>query len=105
MIALAHEVVRSRPGYDGLGFEEQAILDNWLSRARHVDAVIDLSDRFWNMGIAGPILGIFRDGCDQASWLIVRSGTDWGLADCEDRSVLSAQTSLTDVLACIEAAK
>ena len=105
MIALAHEVVRFRPGYAGLCFEERAILDEWLSRTRHVDAVVDLSDRLWNIGIAGPILGIFRYGCDQASWLIVRSGTDWGLADCEDRSVLSAQTSLTEVLTRIEAAK
>ncbi len=105
MTALAHEVVRFRPGYGGLCFEEQAILDDWMSRTCQVDAVVDLSDRSWNIGIVGPILGIFRDGCDRASWLIVRSGTDWGLADCEDYSVSVAHASLPDVLASIDVAK
>ncbi len=105
MTALAHEFVRSRPGFDGLCFAEQAVLDDWLSRTRHVDAVVDFSDRSWNIGVVCLILGIFREGCDQASWLIVRNGTDWGLADCEYRSVSPAPMSLSDVLACIEVAK
>lgn len=103
MTALVHEFVRSSPAYGGLGFNEQAILSEWLSRTLHVDAVVDFSDRPWNIDLAGPIFGVFREGSKQASWLIIRSGTDWGLADCEDRSVSRTRMSLTDVLTSIEA--
>lgn len=103
MTALVHEFVRSSPAYDGLCFNEQAILNEWLSRTLDVDAVIDFSDRPWNIGVAGPIFGVFREGGEQASWLIIRCGADWVLADCEDRSVSRTRMSLTDVLTSIEA--
>ncbi|HBK06620.1 MAG TPA: hypothetical protein DDZ81_12255 [Acetobacteraceae bacterium] len=104
MTALVHEFVRSSPAYDGLCFEEQVLLADWLSRTLHVDAVIDFSDRPWNIDGAGPVFGVFRKCNENASWLIVRSGTEWGLASCDDGSVSQASMSLTDVLASIEAA-
>lgn len=105
MTALVHEFVRSRPVYNGLCFEEQMILDEWLSGTLHIDAVVDFSDRSWKIGGTGPIFGVFRKGRGQASWLIIRSGTDWGVADCEHRSVPRTRMSLTDVLTFIEAAQ
>jgi hypothetical protein len=103
MTAMAHDSVRLSPAHSGLGCDEHAILSDWLARALCIDAVIDLSDRPWNIGQAGPVFGVFREGSDQASWLIVRSGADWGMADCDDFWVPRSPMSLADVLAAIDA--
>lgn len=104
MTALVRDFVRSSPADNGLCIEDKVVLTNWLSKTLRVNAIVDFSDRPWNIGPAGPILGVFREGNERASWLIVRSGTQWGLARCDDGWVAPAAMSLSDALESIESA-
>jgi hypothetical protein len=81
--------------------DRQALLD-WLDGADGVDAVIDLTVRGWNIAGAHVILGVFKPGEDQASWLIVGDGSGWMLARCADGFISEVSDSLPGILGLID---
>ncbi len=97
--------VSGSPTFAGLDDADRHFLSAWLdcARARGIDAALDLSVRPWGISGAGVIIGVFSEGQDQASWLIVGHGCRWTLARCADGFVSEEITSLPAVLALIDA--
>jgi hypothetical protein len=88
----------------GIDDFDRQVLADWLDRAgaRGIDLAMDFSSRQWNVEGARAIVGVFEAGKAQASWLVVRSGSRWLLARCDDGFVSDEMTSLPAVLALID---
>jgi hypothetical protein len=86
----------------GLDTADRQALSDWLDGASGIDSVIDLAVRPWNIAGATAIIGVFRTYQDQASWLIVRDGAGWTLADCRNDIISDPSPSLPDILCMID---
>jgi hypothetical protein len=79
-------------------------LSNWLARVGCIDTVLDLSPRPWKVAGARTIIGVFEEGKDQASWLIIGQCSVWTLARCDDGSIAGPCATLAEILRLIDAA-
>jgi hypothetical protein len=91
------------PAFSGLSANERTCLQVWqdAARAAGVDAVEDLRQRPWPCPIADAIIGVFRRGDDQASWIVVGQDGQWVVACCASGGVSRPFGSLADALALI----
>ena len=94
------DVIATAPSFTGLTTNELRSLRHWQTAAQAigVDAVEDLSSRLWPCLISGVVLGVYRNGQSEASWLVIRHNAEWVVASCEDLTVSVPVTSLDEAL-------
>jgi hypothetical protein len=104
------KVTNSDVAYDyeefgGLGPTECRYLEQWQRAARviGIDAVEDLSQRSWPCSVDGAIIGVFVEGDEGATWLVVKHNGRWAIACCADNTVSQSVDSLAEALAQIYA--
>ncbi len=87
--------------FGALGPTERRYLEQWQRAARLVgiDAVEDLSRRSWPCSVYGTVIGVFFEGDEGATWLVVKHKGQWAVACCADCTVSQSVESLTDALA------
>lgn len=100
------KVTNSDVAYDyeefgGLGSTERRYLKQWQRAARVVgiDAVEDLSQRSWPSSVDGAIIGVFVEGDEGATWLVVKHNGRWAIACCADNTVSHSVDALAEALA------
>lgn len=88
-----------------LDIADRSVLLDWLDHAEEhgIDTVMDLAVRPWNIVGVDVVIGVFEIGKSQASWLVVRHGSGWALARCDDGFVSDVAASLAGILAMIDA--
>jgi hypothetical protein len=94
------DVLAIAPSFTGLNTGELRYLRYWqtLARAAGIDAVEDLSSRLWPCLVDGVVLGVYRTGQLEASWLVIRHNGEWVVASCEDLTVSIPATSFDEAL-------
>jgi hypothetical protein len=94
------DVLAMAPSFTGLSTSELRYLRYWQTSARAagIDAVEDLSSRLWPCLISGVVLGVYRAGQPEASWLVIRHNAEWVVASCEDLTVSVPADSLEEAL-------
>jgi hypothetical protein len=99
--ALARSLPRS--AFPALSAGERVYLEEWLRTVwlRGIDAVEDLAGRPWPCTVAETIIGVFRQGEDQAGWLVVGQEGQWAVATCASGDVSAPVASLSDALSLI----
>lgn len=99
------EFARSLPksAFPALSAGERVCLEEWLRTVwlRGIDAVEDLAGRPWPCAVAETIIGVFRHGDDQASWLVVGQEGQWAVATCASGEVSPPVASLSDALSLV----
>jgi len=99
------ELARSLPrsAFPALSAGERVYLEEWLRTVwlRGVDAVEDLAGRPWPCTVAETVIGVFRQGEDQAGWLVVGQEGQWAVATCATGEVSQPVASLSDALSLI----
>lgn len=94
------EVLTTAPSFTGLSTRELRYLRYWQTAARAVgiDAVEDLSSRMWPCMVSGIVLGVYRTGETDASWLVIRHNAEWVVASCDDLTVSVTVASFEEAL-------
>ncbi len=94
------DVIATAPSFTGLTASELRYLRYWQTAVRTtgIDAVEDLSSRMWPCLISGVVLGVYRSGETEASWLVVRHNAEWVVASRDDLSVSVTVATLSDAL-------
>ena len=99
------ELARSLPksAFPALSAGERVYLEEWLRTVwlRGIDAVEDLAGRPWPCTVAETIIGVFRQGEDQAGWLVVGQEGQWAVATCASGEVSQPVASLSDALSLV----
>jgi hypothetical protein len=87
--------------FGGLSPTERRYLETWQRAARvaGIDAIEDLSERAWPCSVDGAVIGVFVEGDEAASWLVVKHNGRWAVACCADCTVSRSVESLTEALA------
>lgn len=78
-------------------------LEEWLRTVwlRGIDSVEDLAGRPWPGAVAETLIGVFRQGEQQAGWLVVGQAGQWAVATCANGLVSAPVGSLSDALALV----
>ncbi len=99
------ELARSLPksAFPALSAGERVCLEEWQRTVWlcGIDAVEDLAGRPWPCTVAETIIGVFRQGEDQAGWLVVGQAGQWAVATCASGAVSEPVTSLSDALSLV----
>ena len=100
MTATNSHIAHDYREFGGLDPMERRYLEHWERAARVVgiDAVEDLAQRPWPCSVEGAVIGIFVDGDEVATWLVVKHNGRWAVADCADNIVSHPVDSLADAL-------
>lgn len=87
--------------FGALSSTERRYLEQWQRAARVVgiDAVEDLAQRRWPCTVDGAVIGVFTEGDEAATWLVVKHNGRWAVACCADNAVSRFADSLADALA------
>jgi hypothetical protein len=95
---------RSCATFPALSPGERAYLLDWrrAAKAFGIDAVEDMIERPWPCPVADVILGIFRSGDEQASWLVIGHNGQWVVACCAEGTVSPTVGSLADALSLVQ---
>ena len=86
--------------FGGLSPRERRYLEHW-QRAAHaagIDAIEDLSERPWPCSVDGVVIGVFAEGDEAATWLVVKHNGRWAVACCADCTVSPSVETLADAL-------
>lgn len=98
-------LVRSLPksAFPALTAGERIYLEEWQRTVwlHGIDAVEDLGERAWPGAVADTIIGIFRQGEDQAAWLVVGQDAQWAVASCGTGDVSPPLNSLAEALSTV----
>jgi hypothetical protein len=86
--------------FGGLSPLERRYLEQWQRAAQAVgiDAIEDLSARPWPCSVDGVVIGIFAEGDEAATWLVVKHNGRWAVACCADCTVSPSAASLAEAL-------
>ena len=87
--------------FDGLTLLERRYLEQWLRAACAVgiDAIENLSQRPWPFPVDGIVIGVFVEGGEAATWLVVQHNGRWAVACCANNTVSPSVESIADALA------
>jgi hypothetical protein len=87
--------------FDGLTPLERRDLALWLRAARAVDidAIENLSQRPWLFPVDGVVIGVFVEGNETATWLLVKHKGRWAVANCATNKVSPSVESIAEALA------
>jgi hypothetical protein len=98
-------LVRSLPSaaFPALTAGERVHLEEWQRTVwlHGIDAVEDLAQRSWPCAVADTIIGVFRQGENQAAWLVVGQDGKWAVASCASGDVSQPVDSLADALSLV----
>jgi hypothetical protein len=99
------ELARSLPksAFPALSAGERVCLEEWQRTVWlcGIDAVEDLAGRPWPCTVAETIIGVFRQGEEQAGWLVVGQEGQWAVATCASGEVSAPVASLSDALSLV----
>ncbi len=100
-IELARPLPKS--AFPALSAGERVCLEEWQRTVWlcGIDAVEDLAGRPWPCTVAETIIGVFRQGEDQAGWLVVGQAGQWAVATCASGEVSEPVGSLSDALSLV----
>ena len=89
--------------FGGLDAADREVLSNWHRTIadRRIDMIVDMSLRAWNTAGARVIIGVFEQGKDIASWLVVEYHGSWILVHCADHTASAEFATLAEVLTLI----
>ena len=87
--------------FGGLSPSERRYLEQWQCAARvaGIDAVEDLIERPWPCTVDGAVIGVFVEGDEAATWLVVKHNGRWAVACCADCTVSRSVETLPEALA------
>lgn len=93
----------AKPTTPGLTFEERLDLLSWIEGARGsgIDAIEDLGLRPWPAPIRGNVIGIFRAGEKNATWVLVGQNGLWAVVAVASGTVSAIRLSLAEALASV----
>jgi hypothetical protein len=75
----------------------------WLDSARDsgIDATEELRHRPWPVPITGDLIGVFREGERNASWLLIAQNGFWTVVSVAEGQLLATRPTLAEALTVI----